>query len=165
MSRREGPDDFDDFTGLFEKLEAQGEYQREARADIRKALELPNSAGKLRAWVWACQAARDSGLLSPPEGFSFLAFWLNRIAEDRHEALYGREFAHVFGDDEASEEQRAAADEAFETAADRETLAVFREFGEHEMADLYEQDRVEFDRRWDEGRDQMKARRSGPQPS
>jgi len=117
------------------------------------------------------KAYRDSGEAPLDDGFFFVAFALLEIAEspDYHpekddpalraigDKIRAAEAAHGLAEDEfwmageAPDDVEALRAE-WDAAFDRRTATVFRSHGEDDMADLFLNDRLTFDRRYDRGR-------------
>jgi len=117
------------------------------------------------------KAIRDSGEWPPDTGFFYVVAALMQIADDLDvdpeeddpalkaigEKLRAAEVAHGLAEDEYWPLGEAPDDveqlrAEWEAAHDRRTAAVFRAHGEGDMADLFLNDRLAFDRRYERGR-------------
>jgi hypothetical protein len=119
--------------------------------------------------VRVCQAIRDRGLFPPDAGLYLVATAMDYLAEYRsYEGPVARrlsglgkrmvavERAHGLGKGQTWEpgkgpDEWEALCREWQRRFDRLTTDTYREFGEEAMAELYERDRAEFDRRYAEG--------------
>ncbi len=114
---------------------------------IEQSAELPTDERVKKAALPIWQALRDSAVVPESECFGHIAACIDILVDTRIpnspelKALQER-----IGKIEAPDEVQRL-EQQWEEQADKITAATFREYGEEEMADLYENDRAEFDRR------------------
>ncbi len=120
--------------------------------------------GSLLFWETALglwKELRESGAISQRDCFGPIAYYIEGIALKR--SLNSPELDAL---SERIEEIEAEApteahqlDQQWEEKEDKITAATFREYGEEEMAYLYENDPVEFQRRYEQGIKKSRTRK------
>ncbi len=104
---------------------------------------------------------RETGAISKRDCFGPIAYYIDAIASKRIKnsrmlsALQER-IAEI--ETEAPDEARRL-DQIWEEKADKITAATFREYGEEEMAYLYENDYAEFQRRYEQSMKEARMRK------
>jgi hypothetical protein len=151
------------FDPLVEKLQKMGALKLPAAP---KLLFGPARLDGLTLRVRVCQAIRDAGSIPPDAGCYLVATALNYLVEYRiYEGSAARPFRRLSG--RMRDIQRAHGGEMWAPGEgtpewealsrrlnrliDRLTTNTYREFGEGDLADLYERDPGELERRCAEG--------------
>lgn len=131
--------------------------------DIRKRGACPTHEERLTAY----RAVRNDRLVPPEAAFYLIAYQIMDLAQERYEddprleaiscEMEQIEEAHGLTEDEywpigEGPEDHRALDARWNEAADAIIAETFRAQGEGAMADLFEGDRAEFDRRFEVGR-------------
>ena len=114
---------------------------------LEQSAELPRNERIEKAILPAWQALRDSAVVPESECFGPIAACIGRLTAKR--ILISPELNALqerIREFEAPDEAQRL-EQQWEEQADKITAATFREYGEEEMADLYENDRAEFKRR------------------
>jgi hypothetical protein len=122
--------------------------QREAWFQQLKNLEYQTVASNKRpdkeGRIPVYQAVREAGVIPEEAAFFLIAYTLEWIAEDRVMAEFQRRM-DLASQATSLSEQKTLMDEndGYER---RILLETFREFGEHDMADMYENQRAQFEK-------------------
>jgi hypothetical protein len=121
--------------------------QRETWFQQLKNLEYQTVASSKRpdkeARIPVYQSVRDAGVIPEEAAFFLIAYTLEWIAEDRVMAEFQRRMDLASQATSLSEQKRLMDEnDGYER---RILLETFREFGEHDMADLYENQRARYE--------------------
>ncbi|MCC6680720.1 MAG: hypothetical protein IT445_07440 [Phycisphaeraceae bacterium] len=125
----------------------------------------PNPLDRRQHWedlLTACRLLEAAGRMPPAIVFARKVGLLSMLADPSSQELYNREWHEQFKALDRAieqsdkpcprlEQQRAALSAEFDIAADKVLADTMRAYGEHEMADLFETRRAEFDRCCDAG--------------
>ncbi len=120
--------------------------------------------GGLAFWETALglwKELRETGAISKRDCFGHIAYYIDAIASKRirnSRALSALQERIAEIEAEAPDEAQRL-DQIWEEKADKITAAAFREYGEEEMAYLYENDQAEFQRRYKQGIKKSRTRK------
>ena len=153
--------------GLRKKIQEHSEYQAEVREKFLAAVPFFGGDQDPVEFVGLMQEVRSARILSDHIEFFLLVLGLEGVSDGRISEVDERDFTERFealqeeyGIDEGDEDfhiddapvEYKALNREYVAMTERIFAAVCREFGEARIAELYEQDRAEFDRRREEGR-------------
>jgi hypothetical protein len=131
---------------------------------LRESIGSASGARRVRIW----QEIRDLDVLPGDQVFHLIAWELGFIASDRHQKLYsevyepqiralydahGMDYDDLDADWDDAPEELNRLNDALGADEDRLREEVYRDFGEAEMADLWRNDREEFERRFRNGQE------------
>ena len=165
--KNETSDIFDKLNKIARKHVAKATYKEVIETLLKNR---PSGLSRHQALLASSRVMRDAELLNADQAFFIMSWSVEALAEEQIQEAYRRDFSErsevlrkqygLASDEYWPRGEEPLEDQAlsteFEQVVDDITYETFCHYGESETANLYRNDRDEFDRRREAGRRQMR---------